>query len=239
MVIIAPSIMCANFLNLEQDIKNLDRAGAELLHIDIMDGHFVPNLSLNLDMIRLLKNVAGIPHDVHLMVDDPAGYISRLSELDAEYVSFHIETVKYPFRLIREIKKNGMKAGIAINPSTCIDVLNYIINEADFILLMTVEPGYAGQKFIPFNTPFLGMPLAKVDDLKSCRKFSLYRWHILDSIGFSSDLRVTVQALGWYTSNKRRYRPLTDDIASVAYWYQTEPHNAFPVLPSFNERWDR
>lgn len=88
-----------------------------------------------------------------------------------------------------------------------------------------------------FNSPFLGLPLAHVQDPQSPRKFSLYRWHLLDSIGFQSDLRVTVQALGWWPN--RRYQPLTDDIASVAYWYQLEPHQSFPALPGMDERWDR
>lgn len=149
MVKIAPSVMCANLLNLEQDIRTLDRAGAEILHIDIMDGHFVPNLCLNFDIIKLLKSVTNASLDVHLMVDDPENYVLRLSELGVEYVSFHIEAVKYPVRLVREIKKLGMKAGIAINPSTGIEPLTYVMNEADFILFMTVEPGFAGQKFIP------------------------------------------------------------------------------------------
>jgi len=88
-----------------------------------------------------------------------------------------------------------------------------------------------------FNSPFLGLPLARYDDLGGPRKFSLYRWHLLDSIGFTQDLRVTVQALGWWPN--RRYQPLTDDIASVAYWYQLEPHNPFPPFPTMDERWDR
>jgi hypothetical protein len=88
-----------------------------------------------------------------------------------------------------------------------------------------------------FNTPFLGMPLAKSSNTNAPRKFSLYRWHILDSIGFSNDLKVTVQALGWWPNGK--YQPLTDDVASVAYWYQNEPHNKFPILPSVENRWDR
>lgn len=159
MVKIAPSVMCANFLNLEKDITSLNKAGTEILHIDIMDGHFVPNLCLNFDIIKLLKMSSNALLDVHLMVDDPENYIPKLGELGVDYVSFHIETEKYPIRLIRKIKKAGMKAGIAVNPSTGIDPLTYIMNEADFILIMTVEPGFAGQRFIPEI-------FAKISDIK-------------------------------------------------------------------------
>lgn len=149
MIKIAPSVMCANFLNLEKDINSMDRAGVDFYHIDIMDGHFVPNLSLNFEIIKLIRSITKTPLDAHLMVDDPGNYISRLSELGVEYVSFHIEAVKYPIRLAKEIRKSGMKAGIAINPATGIESLKYLMKEVDFILFMTVEPGFAGQKFIP------------------------------------------------------------------------------------------
>jgi ribulose-phosphate 3-epimerase len=149
MIKIAPSVMCANFLNLEKDINSMDQAGVDFYHIDIMDGHFVPNLSLNFEIIKLIKSISKTPLDVHLMVDDPANYISRLNELGVEYVSFHIEAVQYPIRLSKEIRKLGMKAGIVINPATGIESLQYLISEVDFILFMTVEPGFAGQKFIP------------------------------------------------------------------------------------------
>lgn len=149
MVRLAPSLMCANYLYLEKDINDLDRAQVDFYHIDIMDGHFVPNLSLNFDMIRSLKTATNTPMDVHLMVDNPETYIQILDKIGPEYVSFHIETLNYPLRFIKELKNRNIKVGAAISPSTSLSALEYVVKELDYVLVMTVEPGYAGQKFIP------------------------------------------------------------------------------------------
>jgi ribulose-phosphate 3-epimerase len=150
MVRIAPSLMCANYLNLERDIIEMERAKVDLFHIDIMDGHFVKNLSMNLDMVYQLKSITHTPMDIHLMVSDPESYIPKLEELGIENACFHIEATNNPIRLVRELKKKGIKAaGIALNPVTGLDTLSYLIEEVDFIHLMTVEPGFAGQSFIP------------------------------------------------------------------------------------------
>jgi len=166
MVKIAPSVMCADFLDLERNIRDMERAAVDFFHIDIMDGHFVPNLTLNLDIVRLLKSISKTPLDVHLMVENPENYISRLGELGVEYVSFHIETVRYPFRLIREIKGKGMKAGIALNPVTAVESIQYVIGEAEFVLVMTVEPGFAGQSFIPEMLEKIALVKKTIDSKK-------------------------------------------------------------------------
>jgi ribulose-phosphate 3-epimerase len=163
MVKIAPSLMCANYLNLEKDIIDMDRAKVDLFHIDIMDGHFVKNLSMNLDMVYQLKSITHTPMDIHLMVNDPESYIPKLEELGIENVCFHIEATHNPIRLVRELKKKGIKAGIALNPTTSLDPLSYFIEVVDFIHLMTVEPGFAGQSFIPSM-------YTKIEELNHMRK---------------------------------------------------------------------
>jgi ribulose-phosphate 3-epimerase len=149
MVEIAPSLMCADCLHLQRDIEALDRAGTKLFHIDIMDGHFVPNLAMNLQTVSKIRGITKTAIDVHLMVDRPDLYFSSLAQLRVEYVSFHIEASTHPIRLIRTLKNSGAKAGIALNPGTPVENLSMVLDEVDYVLLMTVEPGFAGQTFIP------------------------------------------------------------------------------------------
>lgn len=149
MVMFAPSLMCANYLFLEKDIDDLYRAGADLLHVDIMDGHFVPNLSLNFDIVKQVKTITNIPLDVHLMVENPDNFFNGLKAITPEYVSFHLEVVDHPIRLINELKCISPNVGVAVSPATSIDSLEYIIKYLDYVVIMTVEPGFAGQKFIP------------------------------------------------------------------------------------------
>jgi ribulose-phosphate 3-epimerase len=143
-----PTLLCANRINIEKDIKELDRANADMYHIDVMDGHFVPNLGFSLDEIKQMKGITNTPFDVHLMVDEPENYIDELVNLKVEYISFHLEAVKYPLRLIKETKDKGVKIGVVLSPLTSVDLLSYFIKELDYLVLMTVEPGYSGQQFI-------------------------------------------------------------------------------------------
>jgi ribulose-phosphate 3-epimerase len=140
--------MCANALHLEKDIEALDRAGVDLFHIDIMDGHFTPSLAMNLETVKQIKTITRTPIDVHLMVDNPESYLSSLQQLQIEYVSFHIEATRQPLRLIQRLKAAGLKTGIALNPCTGVENLSLLADELDYVLLMTVEAGFAGQKFI-------------------------------------------------------------------------------------------
>lgn len=149
MLRLSPSLMCANYLYLEKDIKELDKAQMDLYHIDIMDGHFVPNLSLNFDLIKCLKAATNTPMDVHLMVDNPETYIPIIDKIRPEYVAFHIETLNHPIRFMKELKNRNIRVGAAICPSTSLSTLEYILKDLDYVIVMTVEPGYAGQKFIP------------------------------------------------------------------------------------------
>ena len=147
MVKFAASLMCANYLHIEEDIKKLDKAKIDYFHIDIMDGHYVPNLAMNLNMIEQLKEITNTPMDIHLMVDNPEYYIKKLANLKVEYVSFHFSVSNYPLRLIDSFKEEGIKIGIAINPVENLDSIKYLLPELDYINIMSVEPGFFGQKF--------------------------------------------------------------------------------------------
>lgn len=145
---LAPSLMCADLLQLSHEIRQLERAGVEFFHLDVMDGHFVPNLGLNFDAIRQVKGFTSVPLDIHLMVDAPEHYVQMVETLNIPYVSFHIEAARNPIRLARAMKAAGARVGIALNPATPVGALQYVVHEVDYVLAMTVEPGFAGQKFI-------------------------------------------------------------------------------------------
>jgi len=146
---IAPSVLSADFLNLEKEIETIQNAGADILHLDVMDGHFVPNLTFGLPVIKQIKRFAKIPLDVHLMVTNPELYLEKLCQWGIDYVSIHQETVFHLHRQIRMLKDANVKAGIALNPATPVTTIFPIIEELDFVLIMSVNPGFGGQKFLP------------------------------------------------------------------------------------------
>lgn len=148
MVKIAPSILAADFTNLADEINKITKAGADILHLDVMDGHFVPNLSFGFPVIKQIRQITDLPLDVHLMVTNPEMYIEPLSEIGVQYISFHPETVYHLDRLVNQIQVRGIQAGLAINPGTPIGAVESIIDMLDFVLLMSVNPGFGGQKFI-------------------------------------------------------------------------------------------
>lgn len=148
MIKLVPSVACADCLNLEKDILEMERAKVDIYHIDIMDGHYVPNLCLNFDIVKQIKNITDTPIDVHLMVENPEEYIDLLAQLGVEYICFHNETTRFHIKLIQKIKSYGIKVGVALNPATKIDILTHYIDMVDYIHVMTVEPGFAGQTFI-------------------------------------------------------------------------------------------
>jgi len=143
---ISPSVMCMDFKNLERDILLLEEAGADRFHFDIMDGHFVPNITLGPDIIKSLRPLSKLPFEAHLMVESPERLLEKF--LDAEIIAFHIEATIAPIRFSRQIKELKKKVSVAINPATPIESLEFLIPEIDEVLVMTVEPGFAGQKFI-------------------------------------------------------------------------------------------
>lgn len=145
---IAASLLAADFANLERDIRLVEKAGVELLHIDVMDGHFVPNISYGLPVLKAIKRVCSIPCDVHLMISNPEYYISDFVEAGADYLTVHAETSSHLHRLIHQIKSHNIKAGVALNPHTPIHSIVEILEALNLVLLMAVNPGFGGQTFI-------------------------------------------------------------------------------------------
>ena len=148
---VAPSILSADFAALGRDIAAVERGGADLIHVDIMDGHFVPNITIGPPVVRAIKRIATRPLDVHLMIEDPDRYIDEFAAAGANMISVHVETLSHLHRTIGYIKTLGVKAGAVVNPSTPVSSLEDIARDLDFVLVMSVNPGFGGQEFIPHS----------------------------------------------------------------------------------------
>lgn len=149
MVQIAPSLLSADFSILKNEVEALDRAGADLIHFDVMDGHFVPNLTFGAMVLKSLRSYTKIPFDVHLMVSHPENMIKDFIDAGADLITVHAETAKHLDKLLSSIHDLGAQTGVALNPGTHEEVLQYVLDKTDMILVMSVNPGFAGQTFIP------------------------------------------------------------------------------------------
>ena len=146
---IAPSILSADFSRLGEEVHAVIEAGADIIHLDVMDGHFAPNLTIGPPVVASLREHCSVPMQVHLMITDPAYFVEAFADAGADIIQFHVEGILHPHRIITRIKDLGMKAGIVLNPGTSQDELEYLVEDVDEVLLMTVNPGFGGQKFIP------------------------------------------------------------------------------------------
>ena len=161
---LAPSILSADFSRLGEEVAAIERGGAHLIHVDVMDGHFVPNISFGATVMKSLLGKTKMPFDVHLMVENPDEFIEEFVTKNTAYITVHQETCPHLHRTIQEIKALGVKAGVSINPATSLSTLDYILEEVDLVLIMSVNPGFGGQKFIT-------SALEKVEALKEIREF--------------------------------------------------------------------
>ena len=168
---ILPSILSADFANLERDIKELENIGIDMFHIDVMDGNFVPNISFGFPIIEAIRPKTDKIFDCHLMIANPENYVEQFCKVGCDMISFHIEATNHADRLIQVIKDNGKKAGIVLNPQTSLESIKYLLPKVDYVLIMTVNPGFGGQKFIPEM-------LEKIEELAKIREEKNYNFLI-------------------------------------------------------------
>ncbi|MDT2045748.1 ribulose-phosphate 3-epimerase [Priestia aryabhattai] len=166
---IAPSILSANFSKLGEEIREVEAGGADYIHVDVMDGHFVPNITIGPLIVEAIRPITSLPLDVHLMIDNPDAYIPMFAKAGADILTVHAEACTHLHRTIQLIKEHGMKVGIALNPATPIDVVKHVLEDIDLILLMTVNPGFGGQKFINSVLP----KIEQISQLIEIRQLSI------------------------------------------------------------------
>lgn len=145
---VLPSLLSADFLHLSKDIKTMEQAGADAFHLDVMDGQFVPNISYGLPVIRAVRSATDLPLDVHLMTENPEQFIDEYARIGVDMLSFHIEATHHAHSLVKSIQDKGMRAGVALNPQTPVSSVEHLVGDVDFILIMSVNPGFGGQSFI-------------------------------------------------------------------------------------------
>ena len=173
MIKLAPSILSADFARLLEDVKKVENAGCEYLHIDVMDGHFVPNITLGPGIVKSLRKDVKMVFDAHLMIENPDNYIKEFVDAGCDMIVVHQEACKHLHRTIQNIKSHNIKAGVALNPATPIESIKHVLEDVDMVLIMTVNPGFGGQSFIDCMIP-------KIEDLKE----------IIDSRNLSVDIQV-------------------------------------------------
>ena len=170
---LAPSILAADFTRLGEQVRAVDEAGAQYIHLDVMDGAFVPSISFGMPVIKSLREITDKVFDVHMMVEEPGRYVEDMCRCGADLITVHAEACTHLDRVVNQIKEGGMRAGVAVNPATPLSVLDPILGELDMVLIMTVHPGFGGQKFIPYT----------MEKIRSLRR-------ILTERGLAADIQV-------------------------------------------------
>lgn len=166
MVKIAPSILSADFARLGEDVTAAEKAGADLIHVDVMDGHFVPNITIGPLVVKAVKKIAKLPLDVHLMIENPDDYVNEFAQSGSDMITVHAEATVHLHRTIQNIRECGVKAGVSVNPATPLSNIEIVLPYVDMVLIMSVNPGFGGQEFIPDSLPKIRQLKKMIDERK-------------------------------------------------------------------------
>ncbi len=196
MIKLAPSILSADFAKLYEDIQQIEKGGAQLLHVDVMDGHFVPNITLGPPIVKSLNDRVQIPLDVHLMIENPDQYIEKFNVSKTEIITVHAEACVHLHRTVEKIKSLGIKAGVALNPATSLDGLDYILDDIDMVLIMTVNPGFGGQSFIPVMYKKINQLKQKIQEKNLSIDIQVDGGINLDNVGQAIDAGANIIVAG-------------------------------------------
>ena len=193
---LSPSILSADFSRLKDEIQAVEEAGADYIHIDVMDGHFVPNITIGPMVVEAVKKITSLPLDVHLMISDPDKYIEDFIKAGSHLLSVHVETCPHLQRTVTYIRDKGVKPAVVLNPSTALYALEYILEEVDMVLLMTVNPGFGGQKFIPGMIPKIKKLRRLLDESQLSIELEVDGGVNLENIGLVSQAGADVVVAG-------------------------------------------
>jgi ribulose-phosphate 3-epimerase len=216
---ISPSILSADFSRLGEEIKAVEKAGADYIHIDVMDGHFVPNISVGPFIVKTIKKITSLPLDVHLMITDPDKYIDEFIDAGSNILTVHVEAATHLHRTVTHIKERGIKAGVSLNPATPLSSLDFILEYVDMVLLMSVNPGFGGQKFIESMLPKIESLRATIDKNKLATELNVDGGINVDNIEqiASAGANVFVSGSGIYgTENYKDTISLMKDLIRKA-----------------------
>ena len=215
--IIAPSLLSADFTRLAEEVRAVEQAGADWIHADVMDGHFVPNITFGPLVVEAVRRVTSLPIDVHLMIENPDRYVADFANAGANYLSVQVETCPHLHRSIQLIKSSGASAGVVLNPSTPITALDWVLDQVDYVLIMSVNPGFGGQQFIANSLPKIAALRKMIDDRNLSALIEVDGGVNEDTIEDISragaDVFVAGSAIfgrGDYTETIRRFRQMID-----------------------------
>ena len=219
---IAPSILSADFTRLGEEIKDVEKAGADYIHIDVMDGHFVPNITIGPMIVKAARRVTDLPLDVHLMISDPDYFIEDFAEAGASIITVHAEALNHLHRTIHLIRDKGVRPGVVLNPATPLGVLEYVLDQLDTVLLMTVNPGFEAQKFIPEVIPKIRRLRKMVNDLNLDLEIEVDGGIDPENIGLVSSAGADVFVAGsaiYYSKDYKETIRLMRERMSEAEWH--------------------